>query len=184
MHSPLYTNSPAGFATELVTFLWDGAKQCSDPLFSQLDSRVMRDTSFPCVILGRMEFGVLALDCCDSSSWTLEGDGIDLYIKLQFDPTTRYPRKVIPFTYIPQHPNQFERDADRFRQQYLATPKNSLAWGRFIAVSLDRFHLAHQMRRMAPPEDATFCAMRGTTIMLLIPSRRDAACLLLIIWIR
>jgi hypothetical protein len=151
MQSPLNVNSPGGFATELVSVLWENVAPKPDPIISELDRRVMADTGFPCVVLARFNFGLIAIDCCDANQWTLNDDRILIYLKMQFDPGAAYPRKVLPFTYISQRPIDFEQSLGQYRAAYAAAAKHWLAWGRFIAVSLERFHLAHAMRRHGIP---------------------------------
>lgn len=136
---------------DLAAVLWADAAPEPDAAIVELDERVMREIGFRCVILARFDFGLVAIDCCDSNQWILDDPRIDLYIKMQFAAQTQYARPVVPFTYIAQRPAAFENLLNDYRAAYRSTAKQCLAWGRFIAVSLDRFHLAHAMHRHGVP---------------------------------
>lgn len=143
---PEFVNKAGGWASDIVRNLW-GSVNVNDQFFFDLNDRVMKEVQFPCVIFAKFTFGIVAIDCNDCSSWIINDERIHTYIKLQFDPSFLYPRKVFPFTYCVYN-SDVERSMPLMRDRYAKHPKAFEAWGRFIAVSLSRFHISHAMKRL------------------------------------
>ena len=150
MTPPLRVNRVGGWARDLVQILW-GDVHIDPDRFADLDARVLREVQFPCVILAEYDWGVAAIDCNDSDAYELDDPRIAIYFKLQYNRQHRYrQRPVYPFTFIP-HTLEFAANLDAYRAQYARSLKLHSAWGRFSAVSLDRYHIAHEMGRLGLP---------------------------------
>ena len=146
---PQFVNKVAGWATDLTNILWPGVT-FNTTHFADLDARVAKEIGFPCVIFAQYDFGVVAIDCNDCDTWEVDDPRITIYIKLQYNPNHRYKQKVWPFTYIAQKAS-FVNELENYKYNYINTHKIYPAWGRFIAVSLDRYHLSHAMGKLGIP---------------------------------
>lgn len=144
---PWFVNTIGGWARDIVQLLW-GNVTTNDDYFLDLNERVLREVGFPCVIFAKSDYGVVAIDCNDCDTYEVDDQQISIYIKLQFRPGHAYKTKAYPFSYVPQNVRGFLEKRHELRRIYSQTPKEYRAWGRFIAVSLDRFHLAHAMHKL------------------------------------
>jgi hypothetical protein len=144
-------NKVGGWAKDLTDWLWPEVTRDDSP-FATLNARVLKEVQFPCVALARYPFGLVAVDCNDCATYQVNDPTIRVYVKLQYDPRFAYAIKATyPLTYVPQSPQAFTAELSRYRLSYRMGPKTAVAWGRFIAVSLDRFHVAHAMRSLGIP---------------------------------
>ena len=149
---PNYVNTVAGWCGDLGRLLWGDGVPRNDRALARLSDRVMREVGFPCVNFARYPFGLVAVDCNDCHTYQVDDPEIVLYVKLQYHPRHPYRlTRTVPFTYVPQNAAEFLRRLPEYRSAYAAAPKTHPAWGRFIAVSLDRFHIAHAMRALGLP---------------------------------
>lgn len=150
MTIPTRVNRVGGWALDIVKGLW-GDVSVDEERFADLDARVIREVHFPCVIFAEFSFGLVAIDCNDCDTYEVDDPSISIYIKLQFNPRHEYRQKAVyPFTFVPQT-GAFAANLNSYREQYARTLKIHSAWGKFIAVSLDRFHIAREMGRLGLP---------------------------------
>ena len=146
---PICVNKVGGWALDIVKILWPNVLE-DNSQFTDLNDRVFKEVSFPCVIFAKYDFGIVAIDCNDCDTYEVDDPRIAIYIKLQFNPTHQYKQKVYPFTFIPQKPT-FTAELANHKIKYSNTHKTYPAWGRFIQVSLDRYHLSHAIGRLGLP---------------------------------
>ena len=148
---PIFVNDVGGWAKDIVALLWGDVK-ISDGGVEDLCKRVIAEVHFPCVIFAQFKCGLVAIDCNDSDKYEVDDPRIELYVKLQYRHDHNYKNKwVVPFSYVPQNPISFLAALENYRTASLRSHKTYVAWGRFIAVSLDRFHVSHAMHRLKIP---------------------------------
>jgi hypothetical protein len=154
VEKPLVANYVGGWGNDLVTLLFGDVPRDDKP-FAALCQKVLKDVHFACVLFAKYSWGTVAIDCNDCSTWLVDVPEdvhkIDFYLKLQYTTQPEYFRQVFPFTYIPIDVANFHKKLPAYRDKYQRTPKTAPAWGRFIAVSLDRYHIAAKMRKMGLP---------------------------------
>lgn len=156
---PTCTNTVAGWATDITDILWPGILK-DDIKFADLDARVAKEVGFPCVIFAQYDFGIVAIDCNDCDTWEVDDPRIAIYLKCQYNPNHQYKQKVYPFTYVPQKAS-FATDLEDYKYRYNNTHKIYPAWGRFIAVSLDRYYLSHAMGKLGIPGGGYVTTTKG-----------------------
>lgn len=146
---PTCVNNVGGWALDIIKMLWPDVTT-DDSKFTDLNERVIKEVHFPCVIFAQYSFGILAIDCNDCDTYEVNDPRIAVYIKMQFNPNHQYKQRVYPFTFVPQKAS-FAVNLDGHRSKYQNTHKIYPAWGRFIAVSLDRYHVSHAIGKLGLP---------------------------------
>lgn len=147
---PLAVNYVGGWGNDLNTLLF-GSVPRNDKPFAALCQKVMDDIKFACVLFAKYPWGTVAIDTNDCATWIVDKPGIDMYLKMQYTFKPEYFRQVFPFTYIPIDVANFHKKLPAYKEKYARTPKTAKAWGRFIAVSLDRYHIAEKMKKLGLP---------------------------------
>lgn len=159
MSKPQYINKVGGWAQDIVKMLWGDVPE-DNSKFIDLNKRVLDEVHFPCVIFAQYDLGIVAIDCNDCDTYEVDDKRIKIYVKLQFNPKHKYKQKVYPFTFVPQNAS-FALNLDSYRSTYSNTIKMYPAWGRFIAVSIDRYNISHQMGRLGLPGGAYVVSKDG-----------------------
>lgn len=146
--------TPWGWSKDIVDILFPRQMNNDKQRFQKYIDEVEKYIHYQCVVMISYGDRLVFIDCCDSNEWVLKDSFLgnnDLerttYLKLQFNPNFKYPYRVHPFTYVTQNPITFQNALPEYRNRYDSTPKGNKAYGRFIAVSLDRFHIAHQFAK-------------------------------------
>lgn len=155
--NPINVFTPWGWGKDLTDIIF-GNVSSSHKTFEDYIAVVNRDIHYQCVIFARYDGFLLVIDCCDAARWEIDNiDEPHLYLKLQYDPTFKYSNNVFPFTYVVNSPKTFFAALSDMRRTYADTPKTEEAYGRWIAVSLARYRISEQMRKIGIMNGGQFC---------------------------
>ena len=101
--------------------------------------------------------GIAPRDCCDADNWELPVAERHVDLKMQYNPAVSYRNNTYPFTYLPQKPLSFNTTLEQDRLEYAAASHDLMAWGRWIAVSLERYRLSEAMRSLGLHHGGQYC---------------------------
>lgn len=151
---------PWGWTQDLVSFIWGYRPNPTAEMyksFKKYSDAVEKDIHYQCVIFARYNSGVIAIDCCDASDWEVLIGEPHIYLKMQYNPNFNYKNNVKPFTYLPRNPIAFNDDVLSLRENYKASKHDLPIWGRWAAVSLERFTITKKMRELGIINGGQYC---------------------------
>jgi hypothetical protein len=155
--------TPWGWSKDIVELLWDYNIPYQDNYeINKYINKVQEDIHYQCVIFALFENNnLLVIDCCDASDWEIKINyHKHIYLKLQYNPNYHYTNRVFPFTYLPYNPKNFAKNIYNLQQNYSNTPHDLITYGRWIAVSLERYNLAKKMRSIGINYGGEYCLVK------------------------
>lgn len=154
--SNIYT--PWGWSKDLTETIWPDAKPyVSNKQIDRYLEKIQQDIHYQCVIFAEFSKKLLIIDCCDASDWEVLIEQDHVYLKLQYNPKYLYKNNVMPFIYLPSNPNFFFNNYIRLYKEYILHNHDLLTYGRWIAVSLERYNLAKNMRLLNIKTGGEYC---------------------------
>lgn len=153
----IYT--PWGWSKDLVDIIWPyNIKYINNNIIDNYLKIVQKDINYQCVIFALFDKNkLLVIDCCDASDWEVPINEEHLYIKLQYNPNYQYKNNTTPFIYLPSNPNYYFNNLQLLQNQYLNSNHDLNIYGRWIAVSLERYNMAKEMRKLGISWGGQYC---------------------------